>query len=105
MAEQYLLLAGHAARLALVRAGALGVPTSAQVSSTHLYHAVSIIRGMLGVGFGEAVVSARRLTAGLVDSLTRDGWSGDATLKPAAPHAPIKEEWRDKPGNEATTLP
>jgi predicted dehydrogenase len=50
VAEQYLLLPDHAARLALVRAGVLGTPTSAQVSSTHRYHAVSIVRGMFGVG-------------------------------------------------------
>ena len=29
-----------------------------QMSSTHLYHAVSLIRGLLGVGFGPAAVGA-----------------------------------------------
>src|SRR3954468_7664107 len=38
VAEQYLLMPGHAARLALVQTGALGKITSVQVSSTHLYH-------------------------------------------------------------------
>ena len=49
VAEQYLLLPGHAARLGLVRGGVIGTPTSVQVSSTHGYHAVSMIRGFLDV--------------------------------------------------------
>ena len=49
-----------------------------QVCSTHLYHAVSLIRGLLGVGFAPAVVHAREFTAPLVDPLTPDGWTDDA---------------------------
>ncbi|MDG4836601.1 Gfo/Idh/MocA family oxidoreductase [Micromonospora sp. WMMD967] len=79
VAEQYLLMPGHAARLALVRAGVLGEPTSVQISSTHLYHAVSLIRGLLGVGFDAAEVSARAFTAPLADPLSPAGWSGDDT--------------------------
>ena len=59
VAEQYLLMPAHAARLAAVRDGAIGEPTSVQVSSTHLYHAVSMIRGLLGVRFEPATVTAR----------------------------------------------
>jgi predicted dehydrogenase len=79
VAEQYLLMPGHAARLAAVREGIVGEPTSVQVSSTHLYHAVSMIRGLLGVGFEPAVVSARSFTAPIADPLTPDGWTGDST--------------------------
>jgi predicted dehydrogenase len=81
VAEQYLLMPAHAARLAVVREGVIGEPTSVQVSSTHLYHAVSMMRGLLGVGFEPAVVSARSFTAPLVDPLSFDGWSGDSTPK------------------------
>ena len=81
VAEQYLLMPGHAARLAVVKEGILGEPTSVQVSSTHLYHAVSMIRWLLGVGFEPAVVSARSFTAPLADPLTPDGWTGDSTPK------------------------
>ena len=81
VAEQYLLMPGHAARLAVVKEGIVGEPTSVQVSSTHLYHAVSMIRGLLGVGFEPAVVSARSFTAPLADPLTPDGWTGDSTPK------------------------
>lgn len=82
VAEQYLLLPDHAARLAVVKSGILGTPTSAQVSSTHLYHAVSMIRGMLGAGCGPAEVSARAFTAPLVDPLNRDGWREESSAQP-----------------------
>jgi predicted dehydrogenase len=75
VAEQYLLLPDHAARLAVMRSGLIGEPTSAQVSSTHLYHAVSMIRGMLGAGCGPVEVSARAFTAPLIAPLDRvEGW-------------------------------
>jgi predicted dehydrogenase len=83
VAEQYLLVPAHAARLAAVRAGVIGTPTQVQVSSTHMYHAVSLIRGFLGAGRGPVTVRATRTTADLVDPLTRDGWTGDAEPKPA----------------------
>ena len=84
IAEQYLLMPGHAARREIVRRGLIGTPTSVQVSSTHGYHAVSMIRGLLGagagtdaaIGFGPVRVDARRFTAPLLDPLTRDGWTG-----------------------------
>jgi predicted dehydrogenase len=79
VAEQYLLMPDNAARLAVTRAGVIGEPTSAQVSSTHLYHAVSIMRGMLGAGLDAVTVDARQFTAPLADPLTRDGWRGDST--------------------------
>jgi predicted dehydrogenase len=79
VAEQYLLLPDHAVRLTLVRRGVIGDPTSAQVSSTHLYHAVSMLRGFLGVGFEPARISAQAFTAPLADPLSPDGWSGDGT--------------------------
>ena len=81
--EQYLLMPGHAARLAALREGVIGEPTSVQISSTHLYHAVSLIRGLLGVGFEPATVSARAFTAPLVDPLGFGEWRGDATPKDA----------------------
>jgi predicted dehydrogenase len=83
VAEQYLLLPGHAARRELVRRGLIGQPTSVQVSSTHLYHAVSMMRGLLGVGFEPATVDARAFVAPLVDPQTRAGWVGDSAPKDA----------------------
>ena len=83
VAEQYLLVPAHAARLAAVRLGLIGTPTQVQVSSTHQYHAVALMRGLLGAGRGPVTVRASSTTAPLVDPLSRDGWTGDDTPKPA----------------------
>jgi predicted dehydrogenase len=76
VAEQYMLMPQHAARLAVVRQGVIGTVTSVQVSSTHLYHAVSMIRGFLGVGRGRVRVSAQSFSAPLANPLSPAGWSG-----------------------------
>lgn len=83
VAEQYLLMPGHAARLALVREGVIGEVGSVQLSSTHMYHAVSLIRGLLGVDMDDVVVDAREFTAPLVDPLSFGGWDPQAVPKPA----------------------
>lgn len=77
VAEQYMLMPGHAARLAIVRSGAIGTPTAVEIASTHLYHATSIMRSLLGAGFDETVVNARTFTAPQSDPLTFDGWAAD----------------------------
>jgi predicted dehydrogenase len=84
VAEQYLLMPAHAARLAAVREGAIGAPTSVQVSSTHLYHAVSMIRGLLGGTFEPATVSARSFTAPLADPIGFGDWHGEIEPAPKA---------------------
>jgi predicted dehydrogenase len=73
----------HSARKAVVEAGLIGTPTQVQVSSTQLYHAVSLMRGLLGVGRGEVTVRATRHEADLVDPLDRGGWTGDPRPKRA----------------------
>jgi predicted dehydrogenase len=83
VAEQYLLMPGHAARRALLRQRVIGEPTSVQLSSTHLYHAVSLIRGLLDVDFEPVRVSAQEFVAPLVNPLTPAGWTGDDTPRPA----------------------
>jgi predicted dehydrogenase len=77
VAEQYLLMPSHAARAAAVRSGVIGTPTQVHVSSTQLYHAVSLIRGLLGAGRGPVTVRASRHRAPLVDPLSRAGWTDD----------------------------
>jgi predicted dehydrogenase len=79
VAEQYLLMPGHAARLTLARQGLVGDITSVQVSSTHGYHATSMIRGLLGVGFAPATVTAQAFRTPLANPLGQTGWTGDAT--------------------------
>lgn len=83
VAEQYPLMPGHAARLALLREGLIGEVTSVQLSSTHLYHAVSLIRHTLDVGLGAATVTAKSFTAPLADPMTPAGWTDDLTPKDA----------------------
>jgi predicted dehydrogenase len=84
VAEQYPLMPAHAARARLVADGVIGQPTSVQVSSTHLYHAIALIRGLLHVGFETDTVHGRTFTAPLVDPLVRDAWTDDDTPKDAA---------------------
>jgi predicted dehydrogenase len=83
VAEQYPLMPGHAVRAELVRRGRIGEVGSVQISSTHLYHAVALIRQLLGARFGPVRVRAQRFTAPLADPLNRDGWTGDISPKPA----------------------
>jgi len=83
VAEQYPLYPSHAARLELARSGAIGTVSSVQVSSTHLYHAVALMRAFLGVRFEPATVSARTFVAPLVDPLVREGWTDDDRPKDA----------------------
>jgi predicted dehydrogenase len=81
VAEQYLYLPGHAARLTVIQNGAIGEPTSVEVSSTHGYHAVSIARGYLSAGFEPTTVNAQVFTAPLIDPLSREGWNKDLMAK------------------------
>ena len=76
VAEHSPCMPAHQARIAVVESGIIGEPTSVQISSTHLYHAVGLIRRLLGVGRGEVVVRSSQLVAPLVDPMTRDGWNG-----------------------------
>jgi predicted dehydrogenase len=83
VAEQYPLMPTHAARAAAVRSGVIGQPTQVHVSSTQLYHAVSLIRGLLGAGHDPVTVRATRHRAALADPLNRAGWTDDDTPKTA----------------------
>jgi predicted dehydrogenase len=83
VAEQYLLMPTHTARRAVVRAGKIGTPNQVQVSSTQLYHAVSLIRGLLGAGRQSVRVRATRHVAPLVDPLNRAGWTDDPAPRAA----------------------
>lgn len=83
VAEQYALMPTHAARLAAARTGIIGEISSVQISSTHLYHAASLIRRYLNVGFEEATISASRFSGPLVNPSDRSGWTRDSTPHPA----------------------
>jgi hypothetical protein len=82
VAEQYALMPLHAARLTLAREGVIGRPTSVHVSSTHLYHVVSLIRLFLGLEFEPATVRSQTFRTELVDPITPAGWTHDPAEKP-----------------------
>ncbi|MGP4978154.1 Gfo/Idh/MocA family protein [Brachybacterium tyrofermentans] len=82
VAEQYMLMPGHAARLEIIRAGAIGRANSVEIASTHMYHATSIMRSYLDVGMEGTTVSARSFTAPLADPLSFGGWEDDVEPRP-----------------------
>lgn len=84
VAEQYHLMPGHAARRAAVATGTVGTPSQVQVCSTHGYHAVSLVRTLLGIGRLPATVTGTTLHGPLVDPVGRDGWTDDPTPRRAA---------------------
>lgn len=84
VAEQYTRMPGHAARLAVVGDKVIGTPTSVEIASTHLYHAVALVRAYLDAGLADATVSARSFTAPLADPLGFSGWAADPQPVPLA---------------------
>jgi predicted dehydrogenase len=82
VAEQYPMMPSHAARAAVVASGMIGTPTQVQVSSTQQYHAVALIRHLLGAGRGPVSVRATRFTAPLIQPLSRAGWTDDEKSHP-----------------------
>lgn len=73
VAEQYLFQPMHAACIAIAHSGKLGRLSQAQVSVTQEYHAVSLIRQLLGIGFENASITARRFTSPIVAGPNRKG--------------------------------
>ena len=82
VAEQYLLMPGHFARKAIVDAGVIGVPTFVEVASTHLYHAISMMRGLLGAGFDPVRVDAHAFEDPLAHPFSPSGWDAAAEPRP-----------------------
>ena len=82
VAEQYPMMPTHAARATLVASGFIGTPTQVQVSSTQQYHAVALMRHLLGAGRGPVSVRATRFAAPLVSPLSRSGWTEDEEAHP-----------------------
>ena len=83
VAEQSMAMPSHEAKLSAVRTGLIGEPTAVHVSSNHGYHAVAIMRALLGIGFEPAAVRATTFSAPLVHPLLYDEWQRDAAPQPA----------------------
>jgi len=73
IAEQYFLQPMHAARLSVAASGKLGAVSEAQVSFSHGYHAVSLIRKTLGIGFENAVIHGSSFCSKTVEGPGRNG--------------------------------
>ncbi|MGG1515362.1 Gfo/Idh/MocA family oxidoreductase [Paenibacillus oryzisoli] len=73
VAEQYWLHPVQQARLALIRSGRLGRITETTVSISQTYHAISLMRKMLGVTYENAVIRGTRFSSQWVNGPTRSG--------------------------------
>ena len=82
VAEQSMLMPSHEAKLVAVRRGLIGRPSSVHVSSNHGYHAIAIMRSLLGVGLEPATVRASAFTAPMVHPVLFDQWQSDRAPRP-----------------------
>lgn len=73
VAEQYRAQPMHAARLAITASGMLGPVRQAHISVCHGYHAMSLIRRFLGVGYEPATVQAHRFAGAVIAGPDRSG--------------------------------
>jgi len=73
VAEQYSFQPLHAARIALVSSGKLGDVFQAQVSVSHGYHGISLIRRLLGIWCEPAKIVARTLPEVVIGGADRNG--------------------------------
>ncbi|UUZ82408.1 Gfo/Idh/MocA family oxidoreductase [Paenibacillus sp. P26] len=73
VAEQYQFQPMHAARQTVIGLGLLGHVTQATVSISQTYHAVSLMRRMLGIGFEDAVIRGMRFESPVIAGPDRSG--------------------------------
>lgn len=83
VAEQYARQPMHAARLAVARSGKLGSIGEAQVSFSHGYHGVALMRALLGVSFETARIRAFRYPSRFVAGPGRNGLTDHEEMKEA----------------------
>jgi len=73
IAEQYHLYPMHRARLSVIGSGILGDVSYAQISVSHGYHGVSLMRRTLGIGFENALISAHTRDVSILEGPGRGG--------------------------------
>ncbi len=73
VAEQYHLYPMHRARLAVAASGVLGPVHYAQISVSHGYHGISLLRRTLGIGFENGIITARTAEFPMVEGPGRMG--------------------------------
>lgn len=73
VAEQYHLQPLHAARISVANSGKLGTVSQAQISVCHDYHAMSLMRKLLGIQFENAQISAYQFVSPIMGGPGRRG--------------------------------
>jgi predicted dehydrogenase len=73
VAEQYPFQPRHQAMLHVVRSGLLGEIGHAQVSTAHGYHGIALMRQLLGAGFGQVKITAKRFASPITAGPNRKG--------------------------------
>jgi predicted dehydrogenase len=94
VAEQYRFQPHHAARIAIAHSGLLGAPTSASVSVAHDYHAISLLRALLGIGFESAEIEAASFDDRVLSTLGREGWEPNPKVT-ASPRVTARLHFRE----------
>ena len=90
VAEQFWAQPLHAARQAVVDSGTIGRVTQAYLSVCHGYHAMSLLRRLLGVGFEDAVIRGYGFSSAVLGGPDRSG--------------PPREERLDRVDNDYAAL-
>jgi predicted dehydrogenase len=83
-AEQYRFQPMHAARIAVARSGRIGEAVSVTASFAHDYHAMSVVRAALGLGFEPVSVTATTFDDRGVQPVGREGWNEELEVGTAA---------------------
>lgn len=78
--EQYFLQPYYAAVIRLARSGMLGDISNMNMSAIHGYHAVSIFRKVLGVGFENCEIRGKRFRFPVTETRDRAGWHYEGRL-------------------------
>lgn len=73
IAEQYPFHPLHAARVQMIESGLLGDIQHTQVSFSHGYHGLALIRKFLGLGFENAKIQAMSFPVSVMSGVTRGG--------------------------------
>jgi len=73
IAEQFWAQPLHAARQTVADSGVLGTVNQVHLSVCHDYHAMSLIRRLLGVGYAEATIRGTRYSASVLAGPDRSG--------------------------------
>lgn len=80
VAEQYFLQPYYASILKIIEAGYLGDISSVMLSALHGYHAISIFRKLLGIGYENCTIQGQRFWSEVIATNGRDGFDESGTI-------------------------